>query len=248
MKNLYQSALQNLKEFYMNHDDLVPELKYGVAPPSYMSTEPRFDKRPDSQATSASKRNSSMAPNPQAGTEFTGRKGDIPEQLPSNEDALPYNGRIPASPFANDFGYYKQDPRIKQANREVRVDGLGYPTSQFVGAESVFDTPQGPYDRDPGEVNSPIVRGTLIAYQGSAERFTNSPIEELGGSAFGPVPSKYQTIDEMDDPEAHPEHIWIQPHPNAITHTVGHNHPFKHQDRHYKPVEFATSVGDRGVR
>ncbi len=240
IKNLYHKALDNLKHMYQLEDQLTPDVKYGIAPANYMSTEPRFEKRPDSQATSASKMNSSMAPNPQAGTELS---GDRTEKQPDYEPS--YIGGLGDS--EKDDSFYRQDPRIKQANREVRVDGLGYIATQFAGAESAFDTPAGPYDRDPGEVNSPVVYGSKRAYQGSAERYTHSPEQELGGSNFGPVESMYQG-EEMTGPDsAHENVTWIETHPNAVTQTLG-DHPFKHEDRHYHPVEFATSVGDRGVR
>lgn len=242
MINLYRKAMDNLKNFAFNSDDLDSDTKYGVAPPNYMSTEPRFEERPETQDTRASKWNSSLAQNPQAGTELSGRPVD------KLEVQYIYDGGIePPSQFVENLGYYKQDPRVKRNDATVQVEGTGYPSTEQTGAESFFDKPQGPYDRDPTEVNTPVVRGTPRAYQGSQERYTNSPSQELGGSAIGPVESMYQTNDEMDDCDNDHDQEWIKLHPNAVSHTVGHDHPYKHKDR-YTPVEFATSIGDRGVR
>lgn len=247
MMNYYKSMLDRLGSLYMSNDDIVPPVKYGVAPPTYMNTDPRFDQRPNSQATPASGRNSSMAPNPQAGRTLFGNSR---EHLNINR---PITGDIEPS---IETAVYRNDPRVKDVDavkgntdyqndprqgdpEGVRSSQLGYPVVPHTGYESMISVIQiGGVDRDCGEVNTPVIYGDARAYQGSANRYSVSPEWLLGGDNFGPRPSQFYIADELEDPKAHPDQMWVQSHPNQVAHTIGHDHPYGHKDRHYGNVVF----------
>lgn len=262
MKNRIIGKLQENFNDFLGHDDIKPPIKYGITPPGYMvATDPRFDKRPN--------RSSTMGPNPQAGKTIHPHRR---ERLDDNQEYAEY---LKGSPLQTgvtgtpgpklDTGFYREDDREppvdisgkrdfqsdpKSADPDVRSATFGFPIVDRAGAESVFDKVGGPWDRDVTEVLSPVVYGDLARYQASIQNYQNYPDFLLGGSGYAPRPSQFvnpQSQNHNHDKE-HPNQEWIQPHPNAMTHTIGHDHPFGHKEHYHTPVEYSTVIGDRGAR